>query len=134
MINELPVTPKNYSLLLFAASEDKFREFLEQVVAQRDRVYIRYAYEVRPRVTKEVLTMAGISATLSREDLEFMADDIGRELMAFLPLEERLAGASVEELLTVLTPEKRKRLLELMLKMSMSTAVEKNGSNGSSSN
>ena len=85
-------------------------------------------------IMKEVLTMAGISATLSREDLEFMADDIGRELMAFLPLEERLAGASAEELLTVLTPEKRKRLLELLLKMSMSTAVEKNESNGSSSN
>lgn len=133
VINELSVTPKNYSLLLFAASEDKFREFLEQVVAQRDRVYIRYAYEVRPRVTKEMLTMAGISATLSREDLAFMADDIGRELMAFLPLEERLAGASAEELLTVLTPEKRKRLLELMLKMSMSTAVEKHESNGNSS-
>jgi len=78
--------------------------------------------------------MAGISATLSREDLEFMADDIGRELMAFLPLEERMAGASAEELLTVLTPEKRKRLLELLLKMSMSTAIEKNDSNGNSSN
>jgi hypothetical protein len=33
VVNELPITPKNYTLLLFTASKRKFREFLEQVVA-----------------------------------------------------------------------------------------------------
>jgi hypothetical protein len=42
-----------------------------------------YVYEVRPKVTREVLTMAGIS-TSSRKDLEFMAEDIGPELVPFL--------------------------------------------------
>jgi len=97
VINELPIVPKNYPLLLFASSERKFRKFLEEVVAQGEFTYLRYAYEVRPRLTREVVTMAGISATLSKEDLQFMADDIGRELMAFLPPAERLAGISVDE-------------------------------------
>lgn len=43
--------------------------------------------------------MAGISSTLTQEDLKFMAQDVGRELMAFLPPEERLVGIRLEELL-----------------------------------
>jgi hypothetical protein len=46
--------PKNYPLLVFAASERKFREFLQQIIQERSSIYIRYAYEVRPKVTKEV--------------------------------------------------------------------------------
>ena len=34
IVNELPLTPKNYPLLVFASSERKFREYLEQVVAE----------------------------------------------------------------------------------------------------
>lgn len=135
VVNELPITAKNYPLLLFAASERKFREFLEQVVALRDATYLRYAYEVRPRITREVLTMAGISATLSQEDLKFMAQDVGRELMAFLPPEEllakvpdkeRLAGLSSEGIITALSAsdlwnnmntEQRTALLELLRKV-----------------
>jgi hypothetical protein len=134
VINELPITPKNYGLLLFAASKHKFREFLEEVVAQQNMVYIRYAYEVDPKLTREVLTMAGISSTLSKSDLKFMAEDIGRELLAFLPpedrvagmsVEERLAGITVEELLTEMSPEKRKRILELLLKMNTKLSDKK---------
>ncbi|MCE7986016.1 MAG: hypothetical protein DYG89_32975 [Caldilinea sp. CFX5] len=142
VINELPITPKNYGLLLFAASKRKFREFLEEVVAQQNMVYIRYAYEVEPKLTREVLTMAGISSTLSKSDLKFMAEDIGRELLAFLPVEDRLAGLKAEELLDALAPEERnrlfaglkaeellkalpakerKRLFELMVKMNSAT-------------
>lgn len=141
VINELPIIPKNYPLLLFASSDRKFREFLEQVVVAGNSTYIRYAYEVRPKVTKEVLTMAGISSTLSREDLEFMAEDIGPDLAPFLKpedvvkgmdpekqvrlfrssLEELLKSIGLEKLMTEMNPENRKQLLELLLKVQTST-------------
>ncbi len=97
--------------------------------------------------------MAGISSRLSRKDLEFMAEDIGRDLVAvmdpqdmiegmdvekqrqllalFSP-EERLADMSVEELLKGITPETQKALLDFLLKSDAPpTPVEKqsNGNN-----
>lgn len=126
VINELPIVPKNYFVLLFASSERKFRKFLKQVLAEGGMAYVRYAYKIRPKITREMLTMSGISTVLSREDLEFIAEDIGPELLALLPPEERLAGISpeerlagisVEERVKGLTPEERKKLLELLLKM-----------------
>lgn len=151
IINELPIVPKNYPLLLFASSERKFRKFLEEVVAKGDFTYLRYAYEVRPKLTREVVTMAGISATLSKEDLQFMADDIGLELMAFLPpakrlagisAAERLAGISADELLKAissgallheLSPDHRKVLLELLATMQAANQKEQKKRNGSHS-
>lgn len=133
VINELPIIPKNYPLLLFASSTRKFRKFLDEVVAKGDLTYIRYAYEIRPKLTREVLTMAGISSTLSQEDLKFMAQDVGRELMAFLPPEERLVGIRLEELLQAidagvllheLSSEHRAVLVEL-LKMQAMTLRDK---------
>lgn len=59
---------------------------------------------------------------------------IGRELLAFLPpedrvagmsVEERLVGITVEELLTEMSPEKRKRILELLLKMNTKLSDKK---------
>ena len=152
VINELPIVLKNYPLLLFASSERKFRKFLEEVVAKGEFTYLRYAYEVRPRLTREIVTMAGISANLSKEDLQFMAEDIGRELMAFLPPAERLAGISVDErlagvstndrlsgisteellkaidagaLLHELSPDHRKALIELLATMQSANRKEK---------
>jgi hypothetical protein len=151
VVNELPLLPKNYPLLVFAASERKFREFLQQIIQERSSIYIRYAYEVRPKVTKAVLTMAGISATLSRKDLEFMAEDIGSELMAFMEPEDVVKGMdaekqrrlvelldpqplldklSVEELLQGISPEKQKTLFEMLSKMQETgtrSHQEKNG-------
>lgn len=49
--------------------------------------------------------MSRFSATLSRNDLKFMAQDIGRELMAFMSPEDRLAGLSVEERLAGMSTE-----------------------------
>jgi len=86
--------------------------------------------------------MAGISATLSKEDLQFMAEDIGRELMAFLPPAERLAGISADELLRAissgillheLSPDHRKVLLELLATMQAANRKEKKKQNGTSS-
>ena len=70
--------------------------------------------------------MSKFSATLSRNDLKFMAQDVGRELMAFLPSEERLAGMSTEDILKALASsvlsseidsETRQAMLELLRKM-----------------
>ncbi|MFZ4664675.1 MAG: hypothetical protein ACOYNY_47225, partial [Caldilineaceae bacterium] len=106
------------------------------------RPYLRYAYEIRPKLTRKVVTMAGISATLSKEDLQFMADDIGRELMAFLPPAERLAGISADELLKAissgtllheLSPDHRKVLLELLATMQAASQKEQKKRNGSHS-
>lgn len=136
VINELSVVPKNYPLLMFAASERKFREFIEQVVAENDTAHLRYAYEIRPQVTREVLTMTGRFTTLTRTDLEFMADDIGRDLIAVMEPEEMLEGLNEEKqrrlislfkakdvlaemgpekLLNEMSPEMKKTLLELLL-------------------
>ncbi|MCE7985432.1 MAG: hypothetical protein DYG89_30015 [Caldilinea sp. CFX5] len=136
IVNELPILPKNYSLLLFAASDRKFRQFLKKIIAEGNTKYIRYAYEVRPQMTREVLTMAGISTSISRKDLEFMAEDIGRELIAVMSPEEvleslepekqrkllslvspkeRLAGLPPEELLQALNPKDRRMLFDLLL-------------------
>jgi hypothetical protein len=42
VINELPIEPKYYPLLLFAASKEKFRQFLERIVEEDNIVYIYY--------------------------------------------------------------------------------------------
>ena len=104
--NELLIVPKNYPLLLFVASARKFRQFLQQLVEERNWDYIRFAYRLRPRITKEVLTMAG-RYSLPKKDLEFMAKDIGAEILPFLSPEERLRGLSSEERLRGLSPEER---------------------------
>ena len=51
--------------------------------------------------------MAGGHYRLSREDLEFIAQDIGAELVNFLSIEERLRGLSLAERLHGLSPEER---------------------------
>jgi hypothetical protein len=153
VINELPIVPKNYPLLLFASSIRKFRQFLQQVIAEGNTRYLRYAYEVRPQVTREVFRMAGISTTISRQDLEFMAEDIGpelvavmrpekvlegmdaeklRRLMSFMSIEERLADVSLDEFVKGISPERRKALFELVLKMLAAGLADKEEPNGSS--
>lgn len=143
VVNELPITPLNYPLLVFAASEQKFREFLQQVIAKGDATYIRYAYEVRPQVTKEVLTMAGVPSSLTREDLEFMAEDIGVEMIGVMKPDDVMKGLNVdkqqqlfsqmlsttniEDLLNQISPEQRKRLFELVLKRVAADLTEQNG-------
>ena len=97
VVNELSIIPVNYPLLVFASSERKFRAFLEQIIAEGDATYIRYAYNVRPKETKEVLTMAGIPSSLTREDLEFMVDDIGDDMIAIMTPEKILGGMNREK-------------------------------------
>ena len=104
--NELDIEPKNYPLLLFAASKGNFRQFLERIVGEDNSVYIYYAYRIDPELTKEVLEMAGKSRSY-RKNLEFIAKDIGEELIPFLSKEEMLKHMTPEDLVRVLTPEER---------------------------
>ena len=131
VINELPILPKNYPLLLFTSSAKKFRQFVQQVVKEENWDFIHFAYRLRPKITKEVLTMAG-RHSIPRKDLEFMAKDIGAEILPYLKEEdllkrlspearlrglnpeERLRGLNPEDLLRYLTPEARRRLQQLL--------------------
>jgi len=117
VINELPILPKNYPLLLFTSSAKQFRQFVQQVVKEENWDYIRFAYRLRPKITKEVLTMAG-RHSIPRKDLEFMAKDIGPEILPYLNEEDllkhlspeaRLRGLNPEDLLKQLSPEDRVR-------------------------
>ena len=53
--------------------------------------------------------MAGKSSSY-RKNLEFIAKDIGEELIPFLTIEERLRGLSPEEILRGLDSETREKL------------------------
>lgn len=155
VLNELPILPKNYPLLLFSSSDRKFRQFLKKLIAEGNTKYTRYAYKVRPQVTREVLTMAGISTSISRKDLEFMAEDIGPELVAIMRPEEVLksigpekqrqlisllspkeilANISIEQLLKDLNSEQRKKLVALVLKLLASGLADQEELTGKSSN
>ena len=117
--------------------------------------------------------MAGISATLSREDLKFMAEDIGPELVPFLKpedvlngmdpekqreliallnpkailadlsaedqqqlvklgLEKLLKGLGLEKILSEMSTDSRKQLLELLVKMQASNPTANKVKNGNS--
>ena len=63
--------------------------------------------------------------SLPKKDLEFMAKDIGAEILPFLSPEERLRGLSSEELLRRLSSEERLRGLSPRdLLMHLSTEVQ----------
>jgi len=110
VINELPVEPKNYPLLLFAASKKKFRQFLEQIVKEDNSAYIYYAYRINPELTKEVLGMSRRSRSY-RRNLEFIANDIGKELIPFLSKEDMLEHITPEDIVRALSPEDIVRVL-----------------------
>lgn len=90
--------------------------------------------------------MAGISTTISRKDLEFMAEDIGEELIAVMTPEKMLKGMdqekqrkfisllNLEDLLAEINPEKREQILKLLLKMQASGLTSKEDNKNSTQN
>ena len=58
--------------------------------------------------------MAGRHHRLSREDLEFIAQDIGSELVTFLSIEERLKGLTPEERLRGLNANELRKLKQII--------------------
>lgn len=116
VINELPMAAKNYPLLLFTSSRRKFRQFLKQMLEERNLDYIHFAYRVHPQLTKEVLAMAG-RHRMPKKDLEFIANDIGTELLPFIRTEDLLKHLSLEERLRGLNAEERSKLRQLLDEM-----------------
>jgi hypothetical protein len=125
--NELEIEPKNYPLLLFASSEEKFRQFVERIVAEDNDVMIYYALRSNPETTSEVLTMAG-KLTAYEKHIKSLADHLGGDILKYITPEEmaavmtpqqRLEGLTPEQRLEGLTPEAKEKLRRLL-----------NGSNG----
>ncbi len=102
--NELEIESKNYPLLLFAASKEKFRQFVEQIIGENNIAYIYYASRVEPQITKEVLQMAG-KQNLYEKQLQRIVDSMGTDLLKKMTPEERVRGLTVAERLTGLNLE-----------------------------
>ena len=100
--NELELTPKNYPLLLFATSKEKFRQFVERIVGEDNLTYIHYASRVEPEITKEVLKMAG-KQSLYEKQLRRIIDSMGADLLEKMTPEERMRGLTVSERVRGLT-------------------------------
>ncbi len=117
--DELEINPKNYLLLLFAASEEKLRQLFERIVEEEDSFYLRYAVWLKPELMKEVLEMSG-KLTLYQQDVKRFAEAAGEDLIPFLKEkilkqmtpEERVRGLTPEDVVRVLTPEERLRGLQ----------------------
>ena len=113
--NELPLEPKYYPMLLFAASQEKFRRFMLRLIEEENATYINYASRTNPELTKEVLRMAG-KQSLYEKQLERMAKTFGPDLLEQMPPEIRVRGLTLEERLSGLdldaeTLEKLKQLI-----------------------
>ena len=102
--NELELTPKNYPLLLFATSKEKFRQFVERIIGEDNLTYIYYASRVEPEITKEILKMAG-KQNLYEKQLQRIIDSMGEDLLEKMTPEERVRGLTVSEMLAGLDPE-----------------------------
>ena len=60
-----------------------------------------------PKCSKLYLTYSKTGYELSKEKLEFIANDIGPKLLSFIPKEELLKHLTVEDRLADLTAEER---------------------------
>jgi hypothetical protein len=86
--NELPVDPVNYSLLLFASSKKKIQKIIEDIMRNEWVEYIQYAVLLHPDITQEV-AMAN-RFRLPRRNMELIAEYLGRDLVPFINLEDRV--------------------------------------------
>ena len=110
VINELPMIPKNYPLLLFASSKRKFCQFLHKIMADTAyHVYLQYAYIVRPTITKEQINMH--SAYITEENLAFIVQDIGDQLMPLITDKAMLQKSPAFHHILVAEREKHRQLL-----------------------
>ena len=110
--NELPLEPKYYPLLLFAASKKKFHQFILRLIEEENSVYIDYASRANPQLTKEVLRMAG-KQSLYEKQLERMAKAFGPDLISFLGEDAILERIGEDAILERMSPEVRIRGLTL---------------------
>jgi hypothetical protein len=106
--NELEVTPKNYPLLMFATSKQKFEEFIRDAVGRNDsdhNLVITFAYFLRSELIREI--DMPFKSSLSKEALDIIIEDIGDEILSRFSVDEILSRFSVDEILSRLSPEER---------------------------
>ena len=107
-INELEVTPKNYPLLMFATSKQKFEEFLRDAVDRNDSDHnsiITFAYFLRSELIREI--DMPLKNRLSKEALDIIIEDIGDEILSRFSVDEILSRFGVDEIASRLSPEER---------------------------
>ena len=104
--NELELVPKNYPLILFVTSKEKFRQFVERIVGEEDITYIYYASRIEPALTKEILDMAG-KQSLYEKQLQQIVDVMGTDLLKKMTPEERMDGLTVSQRVQGLTVSQR---------------------------
>jgi len=100
-INELEVIPKNYPLLMFATSKQKFEEFLRDAVDRNDSDHdpvITFAYFLRSELIQEI--DMSFKSYLSKEALDIIIEDIGDEILSRFSVDEILSRFSVDEILS----------------------------------
>lgn len=114
VINELPMTPKNYPLLLFTSSKKLFRSFLQVVLAEESHhVYLQYAYFAQPTIAKEEIMSLAKSAYITQENLAFIAQDIGDELMPLITDEAMIQKSpAFQKLFASEKQQQKQRLLQ----------------------
>ncbi len=107
--NELELVRENYLLLPFTASSAGFRAFVRRLVAEENERYFRYASQVHPRTSMEILQM-GKRQNFYETEMQALADTFGSEILERIPPAERMKGLSAEEradMLARLSPDER---------------------------
>ena len=97
--NSLPLEEKNYPLILFASHERQFRALLQKMAKEGNWSYLGLAYRLRPKITEKEVTMFQ-DPYLTEDDLAFIAEDIGPQLLKYLKAEEVVAHYKPEEVLS----------------------------------
>ena len=110
-INELPMAPVYYSLLLFASSKVRSQELIEEIVKNERMEYLAYAYQLHPELTEEISKMADRYT----RNLEYIAQNMGQDLLPYISSEDRVRGLSVEDRIKDLSDEERHALLNKLL-------------------
>ena len=129
-INELPIEPMYYSLMLFASSKRKSQEMIEEIVKSGLVEYIPYAYRIHPKLTEEALKMSDKYT----QNLEYIAENMGQDLLPFISSEdrvrdltpaERLEGLDVAERLEGLDAAERLEGLDVAERLEGLDAAER---------
>ena len=109
-VNQLPMEPMYYSLLLFASSKKKSETIIEEIVKSGQAKYLAYAYRIHPETTRRILSMADKYT----RNLEYIAENMGQDLLPFISSEDRVRGLPLEDRIEDLSDEDRRALLQLL--------------------
>jgi len=120
---ELPLTEKNYPLLLFSTGK-KREQFLRKLAEEGRIEYLRFAYELYPQDVRRFLTMSRAFRDFPplEENIRFFIKDFGAEKILSEMTAEEIKNFGLERILSEVTVEDfqelaeddRKRLLKML--------------------